>query len=123
MKWKDFKVSEDGLTYTARLEAAGSIPLVAAARLVGDLDYEGDLRIDLVGNGESAVVSFDGKVDAFPAYEMYVSADDGPPKNCSPNPRRQAQLVLTLWDLQTGQSVARRPYTRNRRGAPLRSSS
>jgi hypothetical protein len=93
MKWKEFKVSEDGLTYTARLEAAGSVPLVAAARVIGDIDYEGDLRIELNEDGESAVVSFDGKVDTFPAFEMYVSADNGPPLKLftkSPKPEATA---------------------------------
>jgi len=63
MNWNDLKVSEDGLTYTANLSAAASNPLVSVSRLVGDVDYEGALRIELEDDGQSTIVSFKGKVE------------------------------------------------------------
>jgi len=38
-----------------------------------DIDYQGLIQID-VASGE---VAFEGKVDAFPSFEMYASANDG----------------------------------------------
>jgi Domain of unknown function (DUF4157)/Protein of unknown function (DUF3238) len=38
-----------------------------------DIDYEGTARIDVPGR----TVTFDGKIDDFPAFEMYATADGG----------------------------------------------
>jgi hypothetical protein len=53
-----------------QLQAAAGDPLVSGA---ADIDYEGQLLVAPVIGGVS--VSFDGKIDSFPAFEAYASLD------------------------------------------------
>jgi hypothetical protein len=55
-------------TLSLRLVAAAGDPLVWAA---ADIDYEGTFTITTSGAG--VIVNFDGKIDAFPAYDAYAS--------------------------------------------------
>ena len=52
-----------------RLDAAAGDPLVSAS---ADIDYQGDFMISRDPSG-NVTVRFDGKIDAFPAYECYAS--------------------------------------------------
>jgi len=54
---------------TLQLSAAAGDPLVGMA---ADIDYEGLLPIAVAGPGR-VTVSFNGKIDAFPAYDCYAS--------------------------------------------------
>lgn len=57
-------------TYRTRLNAAAGDPLVSAA---ADIDYGGafELYLDPARPGR-CMISFEGKIDAFPAYECYA---------------------------------------------------
>jgi hypothetical protein len=54
---------------------ASAIPLIFGASLVADMDIQGSITIFPA----SREVTFEGKVDSFPAYEAYVSGDGNPP--------------------------------------------
>jgi hypothetical protein len=58
-----------------RVSLSSAIPLIPLSGTIADMDIIGYLLVD---PGARTVV-FDGKVDEFPAYEAYVSADSGPP--------------------------------------------
>ena len=49
-------------------DVASHNPCSSASKLAGDIDYEGTITLDLGQNQ----VSFDGKIDSFPAFEMHV---------------------------------------------------
>jgi hypothetical protein len=52
-----------------------AIPLIFGASLVADMDIIGTLTVF----PSTRSVTFNGKVDEFPAYEAYASGDGGPP--------------------------------------------
>jgi hypothetical protein len=72
------RTSADQLTFTTELEAASHLPLVRAAALISEIDYEGRLTVQLAADRRSAGVEFIGKVDLFAPFELYTRADDGP---------------------------------------------
>ena len=49
-------------------DVAAHNPCSPASKIAGDIDYEGTITLDLSRNQ----VSFDGKIDSFPAFEMHV---------------------------------------------------
>lgn len=67
------KSPDDPMTVTMKCAAAhpGSI----ASRLFGDIDYVGEITID---RGRRRL-EFEGKLDAFPAFEAYATINEGPP--------------------------------------------
>ena len=56
-----------------KFNLATSIPLIPGSTLAGDIDTTGTLVID----AGFRTVSFDGFLDAFPAFEAFVSVDVG----------------------------------------------
>lgn len=56
-------------TYTLRLTGAASDPLVSAA---ADIDYEGTFELTIHTAPTRCLVSFEGLIDAFPAFECYA---------------------------------------------------
>ncbi len=52
------------------LKAAAGDPLVQAA---ADIDYVGTIKVCVNKKAQEATLSFNGKIDAFPAFEAYVS--------------------------------------------------
>ena len=71
--FSDFQVVPDVFlgNYTIKLKVKGaaSDPCV---NLAADIDYEGDISVFCSPRGNLVEVSFDGKIDAFPAFEMYA---------------------------------------------------
>lgn len=59
--------------YTIFYSGVGSNPLVAASALVGEIDIEGSFTVSVDMSNKNALISFQGKVDDFPAYEAYAS--------------------------------------------------
>jgi hypothetical protein len=58
-------------TATVQLKAAAGDPLVGMA---ADIDYKGKFTISVAAAG-TITVSFDGSIDAFPAYDCYASCN------------------------------------------------
>ena len=44
--------------------------------MAADIDYEGTVTITRAAIGGPLTVKFDGKIDAFPAYECYASLNN-----------------------------------------------
>lgn len=65
-----------GDTITVKLEAAAKNPCIGGS---SDIGYNGTITIRLLNSGQQVQVSFDGYIQPFPAFEMYVSVDDGAP--------------------------------------------
>lgn len=65
-------VRQRGL-YVIQITGHSSNPCSPSSRIGGDIDYEGKVTIDLSVRG----ITFDGKVDAFPAFEAYATINDG----------------------------------------------
>ena len=79
----DFQASK-GSSASVRLDAASYNPCVVLTpdSLSPDIDYEGTITLEEVGTAskKDVKVAFVGKVDDFPAFEMYASADGGAPQ-------------------------------------------
>ncbi|WP_159599267.1 DUF3238 domain-containing protein [Agromyces humi] len=96
MKFEDPKISSDARTFNIAASAASSNPLVRASRAVGDIDWSGDVRLAMSADGRGAEFTFTGKVDEFPAYEMYVQADDQKPKEVFTEVPRTGASAMNL---------------------------
>ena len=74
MKFENFTASEDGLTYTVDLTCSSKNPCVTVAtvQVSPNVDYYGSIRVTLAEDRCSATVGFEGMVEAYPAFEMYV---------------------------------------------------
>lgn len=59
-------------TFTLTVLGQAGDPLVSAA---ADIDYEGTFTIALLAGGQTVVVEFEGRIDAFPAFEAYARLD------------------------------------------------
>jgi hypothetical protein len=81
MKFHDFESAPDGRIYTMRIKAGSKNPCVkiARVRVSPNLDYHGDIRVVVLDDPGKAVVTFSGKIENYPAFEMYVSANNGEP--------------------------------------------
>lgn len=60
------------------IEIEGKASFVCADAGSRTADYVGTFTIDLSSEGELGKVTFEGKVDDYPAYEAYVSVNDDP---------------------------------------------
>ncbi len=58
------------MSLALNLRASAGDPLVGMA---ADIDYLGTVRFQRHASGDAYRVSFDGKIDAFPAYDCYAS--------------------------------------------------
>lgn len=67
----------DKARWLFRLGAAASDPCAVGSP---DVDYEGYLSIDLSEGQTRVDVSFFGRIDTYPAFEMYAQVDEGEPK-------------------------------------------
>jgi hypothetical protein len=71
------RISDNGRTWKVKYSCAVSDPLVAGAAIIGDVDVDGEVRLEISETWESVKVQFSGKVDAYPAYEMAAKLNDG----------------------------------------------
>jgi hypothetical protein len=86
-------VSSSPSTLTLSLEASASDPLVGAA---AEIDYEGMFTISRGERPGSLVVSFNGKIDDFPAFECYASFN-GKTKTIFQSPPPSGNTVENLF--------------------------
>lgn len=82
MHFTDFEVSPDKLRYTVQIKAASKNPCVkiGPVALSPNLDFEGQITVAVTDDQTSAIVTFNGKVETYPAFEMYASVNDGQPE-------------------------------------------
>ncbi len=83
MRFYDCSVTPDRLCYTIKLKAGSRNPCVkvGAINLAPNLDYLGSITITVdTADPSKAVVAFSGKVEKYPAFEMYASANNGEPQ-------------------------------------------
>ncbi len=59
--------------YVVKMLCCSNNPCSPSSRVGGDIDYEGKIFIDLT----TRRLTFDGKIDAFPAFEAYATINDG----------------------------------------------
>ena len=85
-------VKADERVLSLDLEAAAGDPLVGMA---ADIDYVGVVTFILGPTPGSVTVSFDGKIDAFPAYDCYASLN-GLTKEVFRRPPPPGNTVLNL---------------------------
>ena len=82
MKFHDFEVSTDKTRYEMQIKAASKNPCVkiGPVTLAPNLDFEGKIIVALADDQVRAIVTFDGNVEMYPAFEMYASVNDGQPE-------------------------------------------
>lgn len=82
MKFHDFEVSTDKTRYEMQIKAASKNPCVkiGPVALSPNLDFEGKITVALADDQARAIVTFDGNVEMYPAFEMYASVNDGQPE-------------------------------------------
>jgi hypothetical protein len=80
MHFSDVEFFEDGLGCSFAVKASSKNPCISIAtvKLMPNLDYEGTIRIALTADRKNANISFEGLVETYPAFEMYVSLNNGP---------------------------------------------
>lgn len=88
MQFSDFEVSDGGKKITVTLQGSAKNPCfsVAGIKLSPNLDYEGILTITLDETRQRATVGFEGNIETYPAFEMYVSANGGAPHTLFQHP-------------------------------------
>jgi hypothetical protein len=82
MKFSEFskRLIGGGPRFQVKLRAAAPNPRFKPAGIAGDLDYWGFITVEVAPGRKSAIVRFSGKVDGFPAFEMYASCNGRPPQ-------------------------------------------
>lgn len=80
MQFHDIEVSADKKLYRMEIKAGSRNPCVKIARIkvTPSLDYAGSITIACTDDPCKAIVTFRGKVEEYPAFEMYARANDGP---------------------------------------------
>lgn len=81
MRFANFDVADGGNRIVFRLEGSSKNPCleIATLKVSPNLDYSGEITIDLDAARQSMDVHFDGKVEIYPAFEMYVAVNDQQP--------------------------------------------
>lgn len=82
MHFSDVEIHDDKLGCSFALKASSKNPCISIAtvKIMPNLDYEGTIRITCAEDRKSAAVSFEGLVEAYPAYEMYAAVNGGEPQ-------------------------------------------
>ena len=79
MDFSNFDVSANRLNVQVELKGSSRNPCfrVATFQIAPKVDYVGTVGIKLDNNRRSALVWFRGRVEVYPSFEMYASANDG----------------------------------------------
>ncbi len=105
MHFENFAVAEAGGTFSIDLKASAKNPClkVANVKLSPNVDLYGTITIQLSADNSAATVRFEGMIETYPAFEMYVAF----------NGSEVGQPVFQL-DVEAGATAA------NITGAPTR---
>lgn len=81
MHFHDVEIARDERRATAKIKAGSKNPCIriGTLKVAPNVDYVGAISIEVSDDQRSAIVTFQGKVERYPAFEMYASANDGEP--------------------------------------------
>ncbi len=79
MNFHDFEVEREKQLYTVHIKAASKNPCIkiGALKITPNLDFTGVIHIAMTEDPSRAIVTFTGKVEEYPAFEMYACANNG----------------------------------------------
>ncbi len=79
MAFADFKFSSRLRTMSMSLKGStkNACLKLGSLKISPNLDYEGDISLRLHDNECDLTVVFEGKIETYPAFEMYVTVNDG----------------------------------------------
>ncbi len=82
MRFYDFEVSPDRARFTVKLKAGAKNPCIkiGALKITPNMDYLGTITLLMLDGGSKAAVTFEGKVEKYPAFEMYACCNAGEPQ-------------------------------------------
>lgn len=106
---EDLRTPGDRRVVRVDLRGAVSNPASPSARLFGDIDFEGTLELRINEQQPQRIdVRFVGKIEPFPAFEMYAAADAGQPVTIFKRPPepgtstrnlpRRASRAIDAWE-------------------------
>lgn len=98
MYFSDFRVTDGGLTMAVDVHGSTKNPClqIANIKLSPNLDYEGTLAIYLQEDKRKAILLFDGKIEEYPAFEMYAIVNDGPTQVIFQEPIKPGSSIVNL---------------------------
>lgn len=98
MHFHNFRVSDGGNHLRVDLEGSTKNPCVeiAALKVSPNLDYAGTITMEMDAERRAVVVRFDGKIEIYPAFEMYVSVNGEAPVTVFRAPVVPGSTVLDL---------------------------
>jgi hypothetical protein len=82
MSFHSFEVSDSGNRISVQLDGSSKNPCleIASIKVSPNLDYSGVITIQLHADRSTGLVSFDGKIEIYPAFEMYVTVNGQEPQ-------------------------------------------
>jgi hypothetical protein len=83
MRFHDFECSSaTNNRFTVKVNAGSKNPCVKVGllKVSPNLDYEGTITVLVDPDPSLVIVTFEGKVEKYPAFEMYASANGGEPQ-------------------------------------------
>jgi hypothetical protein len=82
MRFHSLQISDGGNHLTIALEGSTRNPCmqIASMKVSPNLDYSGTVTIEMDAERRSATVGFEGMIEIYPAFEMYVSVNGGAPE-------------------------------------------
>jgi hypothetical protein len=79
MAFSNFQVLNGGNRFSIDLKASSKNPClkIASVEISPNLDYIGSITVTRVEASEKVIVTFEGDIETYPAFEMYVSVNGG----------------------------------------------
>ncbi len=110
MGFRNFSSSGDTITVEIKGSARNACLEVASIPISPSLDYAGMITIALLDRHQTAQVTFEGQIETYPAFEMYVMVNGEPaqtvfrapvvpgrtPLNLAGAPGRSVQRTITI---------------------------
>jgi hypothetical protein len=98
MEFTNFTVSEAERTIQVDLQGSARNPCfeVANIKLSPNLDYKGVISITLDETKSSATIFFEGNIEPYPAFEMYLSLNGGAPYTLFQHPALPGSTPIDL---------------------------
>jgi hypothetical protein len=98
MRFHNFQVSDGGNRLSIELEGSTKNPCmeIASLKVSPNLDYDGTITVELDGERRAAVINFEGRIEIYPAFEMYVMVNGGTPETVFRAPVVPGSTALDL---------------------------
>jgi hypothetical protein len=81
MKFSNFEISDDARNIQVEIKGSSKNPCLKIVHLKvsPNLDYYGTISIQLDPAHQESQITFNGKIETYPAFEMYASVNNGSP--------------------------------------------